>query len=63
MKYRTTSPSHYFERQRNNPQHVAIPAPRRTREDDYGVITGFVFIAAFAFCVGMMLTATWAGVL
>lgn len=64
MKYRTTSPSRYYERQRNQIANThVIPAPRHTRDDDYGIITGFVFVASLGFCLGMVIAAAWAGVL
>jgi hypothetical protein len=64
MKYQTTAPSRYFERQRNQaPTTRVVPAPRRTHDDDYGVIVGFVFVACFGFSLGMVLAAAWAGVL
>lgn len=35
----------------------------RTKEDDYGTIAGFTFLAAFAFCLGMVITVAIVGVL
>lgn len=60
MKYRTTSPSRYYERQTNAKEAVRIEYPAAP---DYEAIAAILGAAVWGFCLGMLIVATWAGVL
>lgn len=58
-KHRTTSPSRYYERQSpaQEPVHFEYPA------NDYEMIAMTIGAAVFGFALGMIVVASWAGVL
>lgn len=59
-KYRTTSPSRYYERQTNakEPVHMEYPAT-----PDYEAVAAILGAAVCGFALGMIAVASWAGVL
>lgn len=60
MKYRTTSPSRYYERQTHAKDDVKLEYPAAP---DYESIAAILGAAVFGFAIGMIVIATWAGVL
>ncbi len=60
MKYRTTHPSRYYERQTLTKEPVRLEYPATS---DYEAIAVILGVAVFGFALGMVVVASWAGVL
>jgi hypothetical protein len=60
MKYRTTSPSRYYERQTHAKDDVQLEYPATP---DYEAFAAILGAAVCGFALGMIVVATWAGVL
>ena len=60
-RYRTTSPSRYYERQTNAKDDVQLDHPEGV--PDYEAMAVILGAAACGFCLGMIVVASWAGVL
>lgn len=59
-RYRTTSPSRYFERQTHAKEPVKLEYPAAP---DYEAIAAILGAAVFGFALGMAVVAAWIGVL
>lgn len=63
MKHMTTHPARYYERQSPAQQETGLQPHTRRLRDDTGYFVAILGVACWAFALGMVVTAAWAGAL